>query len=263
MTMGALLKQARLEAGLSQRQLCGSEITRNMLSQIENGAAKPSMDTLCYLAARLGKPVSYFLEEETASVNQDRMGKARRAWQQGDWEQVLDLLEGYQLPDGVFDAEMGLLRALATMEKAKQAIDRGKVPYAVALLQDMDTASPYFTPELQRQRLLLLGKARPAEAIAVLRQLPGNDDELLLRAQAAQQQEKWERSVCLLDAAEGKSEQWYLLRGEACYHMGQYGAAAEYFGKVETKALSRLESCYEQLGDYKMAYYYAKMRREK
>ena len=64
MELGQRLKQARLEAGLSQRQLCGEEITRNMLSQIENGSARPSMDTLRYLAARLGKPMGYFLEEQ-------------------------------------------------------------------------------------------------------------------------------------------------------------------------------------------------------
>ena len=54
MELGEKLKQARLDAGLSQRQLCGEEITRNMLSLIENGAAKPSMKTMQYLAARLG-----------------------------------------------------------------------------------------------------------------------------------------------------------------------------------------------------------------
>ena len=43
MTLGEKIKQARQEAGLSQRQLCGDAITRNMLSQIENGSARPSM----------------------------------------------------------------------------------------------------------------------------------------------------------------------------------------------------------------------------
>ena len=57
MDIGGKLKAARLEAGLSQRQLCGEIITRNMLSQIENGSAQPSMETLCQLAARLGKTV--------------------------------------------------------------------------------------------------------------------------------------------------------------------------------------------------------------
>ena len=46
MTLGEKIRQARLEAGLSQRQLCGDTVTRNMLSQIENGSARPSMDTL-------------------------------------------------------------------------------------------------------------------------------------------------------------------------------------------------------------------------
>ena len=39
MELGQKVKQARLELGLSQRQLCGDVITRNMLSKIENGEA--------------------------------------------------------------------------------------------------------------------------------------------------------------------------------------------------------------------------------
>ena len=35
MELGQRIKQARLEAGLSQRQLCGQRLTRNMLSLIE------------------------------------------------------------------------------------------------------------------------------------------------------------------------------------------------------------------------------------
>ena len=78
MTLGEKIKQARLEAGLSQRQLCGEEVTRNMLSQIENGSAKPSMATLSYFATRLGKSVSFFLEEEAVcSPNQEIMTAAR------------------------------------------------------------------------------------------------------------------------------------------------------------------------------------------
>ena len=68
MELGQRLKSARLEMGLSQRQLCGDVITRNMLSQIEHGTAHPSMETLRYLASRLGKPISYFLEENTTSM---------------------------------------------------------------------------------------------------------------------------------------------------------------------------------------------------
>jgi transcriptional regulator with XRE-family HTH domain len=43
-----------------------------MLSQIENGSAKPSMDTLRYLAGQLGKPMGYFLEEDFSSEEDAR-----------------------------------------------------------------------------------------------------------------------------------------------------------------------------------------------
>ena len=81
MELGEKLRQARQDAGLSQRQLCGDTITRNMLSLIEHGTAKPSMETLKLLAARLGKPVSYFLDEEAlTSPNHSVMESASRLY---------------------------------------------------------------------------------------------------------------------------------------------------------------------------------------
>ena len=71
MTIGEKLRGARLDAGLSQRQLCEGLVTRNMLSQIENGSAKPSLSTLQALAQRLGKPVQYFLEDAPIFQNRD------------------------------------------------------------------------------------------------------------------------------------------------------------------------------------------------
>ena len=116
MELGERLRQARLEAGLSQRQLCGETITRNMLSQIENGSARPSMDTLRMLAVRLDKPISYFLEEQAVtSPNQALMAQARQA----DPGAVLALLKDYRAPDEVFDHERYLLEVHAPAYKEK------------------------------------------------------------------------------------------------------------------------------------------------
>ena len=79
MELGEKLLKARLEAGLSQRQLCADVITLNMLSQIEQGTAKPSMGTLQYLASRLGKPISYFLEEDLDTAPLEALEKLRQA----------------------------------------------------------------------------------------------------------------------------------------------------------------------------------------
>lgn len=42
MTLGQKLRQTRLSKGLSQSQVAGDCVTRNMLSQIENDQASPS-----------------------------------------------------------------------------------------------------------------------------------------------------------------------------------------------------------------------------
>ena len=127
MDLSARLKQARLDAGLSQKALCGDRITRNMLSQIENGSARPSMDTLRYLAQQLGKPLSYFLEEEAVtSPNQALMEKVRTATP----SDALVLLGSYKAPDPTFDPERWLVEALVCMALAEEAIAQGKSGYA-------------------------------------------------------------------------------------------------------------------------------------
>ena len=46
MTLGEKLRRTRMEKGLTQAEVAGDRITRNMLSQIENDVASPSVGTL-------------------------------------------------------------------------------------------------------------------------------------------------------------------------------------------------------------------------
>jgi len=115
--LGEKLKNARLEAGLSQRQLCGDTITRNMLSQIENGSAKPSYATLKILSSRLRKPVSYFLEN-APSENLELLHRASQA----DPKDALAILEGYLKPDPMLDSWYSHLSARCRMALARQAL---------------------------------------------------------------------------------------------------------------------------------------------
>ena len=136
MSLGEKLRQARLDAGLSQRELCGGEITRNMLSCIENGTAQPSMRTLQFLAGRLGKPVSYFLEEKAVvSVNQTVMASARQQYDAEQYERAMAVLEKYTEPDPVYDREKALLTILVQLGLAEQAIAQHREQYARPLPQ--------------------------------------------------------------------------------------------------------------------------------
>ena len=64
MNIGEKIKKLRTDKMMTQAELVGGEITRNMLSRIENGAANPSMDTVSYIARRLNVSVGYLLADE-------------------------------------------------------------------------------------------------------------------------------------------------------------------------------------------------------
>lgn len=259
MELGQRLKQARLEAGLSQRQLCGDEITRNMLSLIENGSARPSMDTLQYLAGRLGKPISYFLEESTVtSPNQTLMEQARNATP----AEAIVLLKSYQAPDPIFDRERWFLEALSCLSVAEQALDDGRVVYAASLLEQAAKAgrhTPYYTEATERHRLLLCHRAKLLSAQEVVSLLPDHTSELMLRANAALAVGDFLRCGRLLDAVENRNKDWYFLRAEVFLAQKNYASAAEHYQKAEEspQVYARLETCYRELEDYKMAYFYA------
>lgn len=260
---GARVRQARLEAGLSQSALCGDALTRNMLSQIESGRASPSLQTLRFLAARLGKPVGYFFGEDAPSPNGACMSQARGAYARGDGAAVLRALAAYAAPDADFDAECALLQRAARLLMAKEALAQGKMPYAVQLLEQIPAIPcPYWGEEAERTRLLLLARAMPRSAQSLAAQLPSDDAALLLRAQAAL--EAGDSAACIryLDAAQTQTGEWSALRGEALLAQGQYARAAEYLHRAEevlpARVIPALERCYREMGDYRMAYLYAK-----
>ena len=253
MELGERIKQARLEAGLSQRQLCGQRLTRNMLSLIENGSARPSMDTLRYFAKALGKPMGWFLEEQVASPNQSVMDTARRCWEAGDGEGVLAALEDFQGPDENFEAERSLLSYLARLSLAEQALNEGRHPYALHLLEQAGQVSgPYIALMEQARQLLLARAGKPASL---------NCDEVLLaRAQQVLEEDPARCMTLLLAAEDQNAARWQYLAGQARFAMEEYAAAAEHLRSVEAvypQAVAMLEVCYRELGDFKRAYEYA------
>jgi len=271
MELGEKLRQARLEAGLSQRQLCGEEITRNMLSQIENGSARPSMATLQYFAARLGKPVAWFLEEDGAvSPNAQVMDAARLFYIQGQWAKALQSLSEYQDPDPLFDREKQLLHALVLLELAEQAASEGKKPYALSLLEQAETMlgeSIYRNAEPLRKNICLRFRLQPEKAAELANALPESPEERLLRSRAAREAGQYRRALAILEGAgEQTDPRWLLEQAEVLFAMEDYRRAAEYFSRVEgsfpQQALPRLEECWRNLEDYKKAYHYACLQRE-
>ena len=62
-TLGKRIKEARLAKKMTQSEVVGDFITRNMLSQIESGSATPSVKTLEYLCKVLEKVIDALVTE--------------------------------------------------------------------------------------------------------------------------------------------------------------------------------------------------------
>ena len=270
MELGQRIKEARLAAGLSQRQLCGQVCTRNMLSLIESGKAKPSMDTLRHFAQQLGKPLSWFLEEVELPVspNQPVMEKAENAWKNGDFSGGLEILGAYRGPDPVFDQSRYFLEVVFLLELAERAVQQGKLPYARGLLDRVARAGANTAYPWDRQRWLLLRfeAGEPAEVLAP--QLTNMRARLQLLAQSAAAEGDLRQAEALLAAVTDRDDRWYLLSGQVAMQKGDHAAAAEAFHAVEdrypSQCLSELEICYRELGNFEMAYRYAcKVREQK
>lgn len=268
-TLGEKIRSARMALGLSQRAVCGDVITRNMLSQIEHGTAKPSMDTLKYLSSRLGKPVSFFLEEESmVSPNQQVMLRAKECFDHGNHAQVLKALEDYKAPDAICDTERAFLTFLSTLQLAQQALGENKQPLARTLLENAQIWEKelWMLPELRARRVRLQGALRGQNLMRLCEEMPGLDGDLLLRARAELEAGNPMRAGQLLDAAETRDDAWQLLRGRAYFGQRCYREAVACLLEAESadpeSVYPLLEKAYRELEDYKQAYFYACKQRK-
>lgn len=257
MNLGEKIRQARQEAGLSQRQACGEFMTRNMLSLIENGSARPSMATLQYLSQVLGKPMSWFLEETTVtSPNQALMAQARTLWDQGQAEALGELLQSYCAPDPVFDREAALLRYLAGLSLAEKALAENRAPYARSLLEACDNEIGAYITEPLRLKRLQLGQLA-GEAVGGL-PLDG-----YLYSEASRETDP-KRAVCLVGAMRVRDPKAELLLGKSLLALKRYAQALPHLQKADAlpEAWPALELCHKELGDYQKAYEYAVKQRK-
>lgn len=92
--VGARIKAIRKKRKITQAELAGTLITRNMLSRIENGAALPSLTTLVYIADKLGIPSGCLLDDTALAdhLRANVVREARELISQGKYEKALEVI---------------------------------------------------------------------------------------------------------------------------------------------------------------------------
>ena len=93
--LGRRIRELRKSKKLTQQALCGSDLNRSMLSQIENGIARPSVDTLLFLSKKLEIPLSYLTceskKEEAQYKRIQALDEIRRLYGMGQYAKCAGL----------------------------------------------------------------------------------------------------------------------------------------------------------------------------
>ena len=141
MTIGEKIKFLRAERALTQTELAGDHITRNMLSLIESGSAQPSLATILYLAEKLKVPTGYLLaddNEEFIYKKHMNLAKLHKALDNKEFsicrELCLDIMGERE------DGELMLILAECSLGIAKEYFFAGKLRSAC---REFETACDY------------------------------------------------------------------------------------------------------------------------
>ena len=97
MTIGEKIKNLRKDKGFTQSALSDGIVTRNMLSLIENGSARPSLGTMRKFAERLGVPIEYLISDNdapvpsaSAAVSPEGVSSMRALFKSGKYAECLE-----------------------------------------------------------------------------------------------------------------------------------------------------------------------------
>lgn len=129
--LGRRIKEARLAKKLTQSDVAGTFITRNMLSQIESGAANPSLKTLEYLTSVLDIPIQALLpdgkgEENCANCDNPLLQKliqCKRLYSGGEYSKAVKAAE--ELMDSELGDEAFAVTARSYITMAERAEKEG------------------------------------------------------------------------------------------------------------------------------------------
>ena len=134
LSLGRKIRQIRIDKKITQQELVGDFITRNMLSQIENDIATPSIKTLQYIADHLEVPLSFLMvgehdEEFNKNYEYDDdetiRAKARQLFFAGEYLKYIEIYDNN--PQIIEDSkETVMLLGLACMELAAESFLSGK-----------------------------------------------------------------------------------------------------------------------------------------
>ena len=271
MTLGEKIKAARKKKGLTQSDLAGNKITRNMLSAIEKGHANPSLETIKHLAGALSVPVAYFLSEtDDLSLYEKSLiiSDVYRAFGAKNYKACIRKISTVEEPDD----ELCYILTSSYLELAKTAIARG----------ELITASKYLLLSEENSKKTRLNTDHITPILHMYKCVTDNVHSPLLnfdlsyfasKTTGAYDFEFFKYLILDFDYKFTRDEFKYYIEGKKHLKNHLYSEAVKSFLKAieATKAsgynayvlfsiYTDIENCYKQLYDFENAYLYSSKR---
>lgn len=124
--LGERIRELRTRLGITQKELAGNRITRNMLSLIESGNASPSVSTLIYIAERLGTSAGYFFTSTEADEGRyfklSVIDELKKLFREKDYHECESICE--TIPTSAWDDELSYIAASSYLHTALENADR-------------------------------------------------------------------------------------------------------------------------------------------
>lgn len=297
LSLGQKVKVARVKGQLTQKELAGDFITRNMLSQIENDVATPSLRTLEYIAGVLQLPVSYFIDQQMEKVPEGELiNEIMDHYDQGLFQVCIDKLDYYfeihpQSVSKPFLKNIYINCCLQAAKNAKLSEDylKCKLLYEKILVYESDLKFEEDTilyniySELSEANAQMDtvadSKAYDEKASSIVNKMVAN--QIIQSMYIAFVEGKYDMVIKRMSSLEVKDldnynkGRYFMMIGSAYYYKEFYKDAILFLEKaipyyqmgtynsIITMIYEDLSKCYSNLDDYKKAYEYLNKSKNK
>jgi tetratricopeptide (TPR) repeat protein len=167
--LGERLRQLRVARGLTQGELGADRVTKEYISQIERGKARPTAELVAWLAERL-EVDPHYLEHGTTSRDYDhteaKIAQAEAAAASGEWAQAVEMLAGVAHSPEAPELELRALLAeswaqmyVGDVRRSLELLARSREITVSAVFTDVDRAEVLFRTGVCRYKLSSISTA--------------------------------------------------------------------------------------------------------
>ncbi len=268
MTIGQKVKKTREANGLTQLDIAGGKITRNMLSAIESGKAYPSFETLKFIAARLGVSPSYLISDDDDLFfyeKKDKIDEIKQLLKNKKYKNCIEKIEQIYVQDD----ELDLILAHCYFGLAKKHILNGSLKTGKELLkfaEEHSKKTAYDTSKIENASLIYSSLIKNMQAplleleTEAFEKNIGDEFEYDFYKYLIADVSYKQRNTVFADHLKAKQ----LIKAR------RYQEALSLLSIIEAKKTpesynayvvfslySDMENCYKQLSDFENAYRYA------